>query len=590
MKKSAVVLFFAALLSISALGQSVQEGVNHIYAERYGSAKTTFEKLLATNPNNIEANYWLGQTLIAQKNIAAAKSVYEKAAAASNNAPLLVVGLGHIALLEGKSAEARQQFEAAINASRGRKGNDANILNAVGRANVDAYTEASKLGDLNYAIAKLNEAATIAPGNADVFLNLGNAYRKKRDAGSGGLAVQNYMKAKQANAAMAVAAFRQAMLYKTQVSYRSSEDQWRVVLDNLNAAIAADPKFAPAYEQLYYYNLLTRKDFPQAENFANQYIANSDPSVENDYLKAQTLFVQNKFPEAIDIAKNIISQTNNNAKPRVYRLMGYSYMGVKDTATACQFVDQFFTKATEEDVIGQDYILHAQACGKNDPEIIRADLAKMIELDSIPAKKIQTLREFARDARTDGQRLLEAELNLMAIRIEGEDSHPTRLINEVALPYYFAGAYEKADSAAKAYSALSPDSIYGYHWSALALSGIDTTMEQGLAMESFQKTLDVAEKDKVRYKSQGIRAAQTLAIYYNNVKADKAAALDFVNRGLEFDPAHATLLQIQKMLNAPAPKTPSKSAPKTGTQKNTSAGAKDVKVKTENGKTKTKQG
>ena len=122
MKKTAIILFFAAFVSLSAMGQSIQEGINHLNAERLQSAKSTFEKLLAANPNNLDANYWLGQTYIAQKNITAAKSLYEKALAASNNAPLIQVGMGHIALLEGKTAEARQLFESAINASREKKG------------------------------------------------------------------------------------------------------------------------------------------------------------------------------------------------------------------------------------------------------------------------------------------------------------------------------------------------------------------------------------------------------------------------------------------------------------------------------------
>src|ERR1700694_1267099 len=196
MKKSAIVLLFAAFLSITAFAQSVQEGINHLYAQRFQSARSIFEKLLAANPNNIEANYWLGQTYIGQKKIAAPRTQYQKAVASSNNAPLLLVGLGHVDLLEGKKAEGMQQFETALNASRGKKGNDPNVLNAIGRANVDAYTEANKWGDLDYAIAKLNEAAQLAPNNADVFLNLGNAYRKKRDSGSGGQAITTYSSGK----------------------------------------------------------------------------------------------------------------------------------------------------------------------------------------------------------------------------------------------------------------------------------------------------------------------------------------------------------------------------------------------------------
>ncbi|MFL5741774.1 MAG: tetratricopeptide repeat protein [Flavisolibacter sp.] len=558
MKKSAIVLFLAAFLSVSALAQNVQEGVNNLYAQRYQSAQSTFEKILATNPNNIEASYWLGQTYIAQKNIAGAQALYQKAATSSNNAPLILVGLGQIALLQGRAAEAHQQFEAAINASRGKKGNDPSILNAVGRANVESYTEQNRLGDLDYAIARLNEAAQLAPNNPDIFLNLGNAYRKK---GNGGQAVMNYMKAKSLNSTLAMAPYRTAMLYKTQVNYRQP-DNWSVVLDNLNNAVSADPRFAPAYLELYYYYLLGKQDFATAQTYADKYVSASDPSPENDYLKAQTLWAQKKYPEAIASAKAIIAQTNNNPNPRVYRLLAYSYMSTQDTTTACDYTNQFFSKASEEDVISQDYILHAQACDRNNPDAILADITKAVNMDSVKSRQISLLEDMAKDARANNQRLLEAGLNEIKYKIRGADASPGSIINEIVLPYYFGGAFQKADSASKVYSALQPDSIYGYYWSALSLSAIDTTMQQGLAMESFQKSLDIAQKDKVRFKSQGVRAAQTLAVYYNNVKADKGKALTYVNQGLEFDPTNASLLQIQKLLQTPTraapPQTPTK--------------------------------
>ena len=119
------------------------------------------------------------------------KAVYDKTAAASNNAPLILVGQGHVELLQGKQNEAKQRFESAINASKGKKGNDPNILNAVGRAISESYSEERKT-DLDYAISKLTEASQLAASNPDIWLNLGNAYRKKRD---GGNAVQAYNKA-----------------------------------------------------------------------------------------------------------------------------------------------------------------------------------------------------------------------------------------------------------------------------------------------------------------------------------------------------------------------------------------------------------
>ena len=566
MKKSALILFFVAFVTLTTIAQSIQDGVNNFYAERYQSAKGVFEKLAAANPNNLEANYWLGQVYLAQNNVQGAKDLYQRVATTSNNAPLISVGQGHVALLEGKAAEARQQFEAAINASKGKKGNDPNILNAVGRANVEAYTEATKYGDLNYAVTRLTEASQLAPNNPDVFLNLGNAYRKKRDAGSGGLAIQNYIKAKQINPGFAVASYRSAMLYKTQVNYRQP-DAWGVVIENLNSAVASDPKFAPAYEQLYYYALLAQKDFPAAESWAAKYISSSDPSVENDYLKAQTEFVQNKFNEAIGTAKNIIGQTNNQAKARVYRLLGYSYMGIKDTTTACDYVNQFFTRASEDDVVSQDYILHAQSCGKNNPDLIRADIMKAVTMDSVLSRQLATLNAAIDEAKKSGQRLLEGELGLMRYQLLGEKASTAQLVN-LGIPFYYGSQFQKADSLFQAYNKAYPDSIYGYLWSTKALIQLDTAMTTGLAVPAYDQLLRVAEMDKTRdlYKNQGVQAAGYLAAYYTNTKSDKATALTYVDRGLAFDPNNAYLLNVKKVLStAPRQTAPAtKPAPKTG--------------------------
>lgn len=564
MKKSAIVLFFAAFLSLTALAQNVQEGVTNFYAERYQSAKSVFEKLVATNPNNMEATYWLGQTYIAMNDLKGARGVYEKALAANGNAPLILAGMGHVELLEGKTAEARQRFDAAIAASKGRKGFDPLVLNAVGRANVNAYSDQKKLGDLDYAIARLNEAAQIAPTNPEIFLNLGNAYRKKHQ---GSEAVQAYRKA--GNFAPAI--YRTALLYQTQTQY--GQGNWDVVLENLNSAVAADPKFAPAYEQLYDYYLRYKQDFATAEQYANKYVSNTDPSVENDYLLAQTKFVQNNFNEAINIAKNILARTNNNPKPRVYRLLGYSYMDIKDTATACQYAAQLLEKATEEDLYANDYILHAQSCGKNNPDIIRTDVTKAVNLETELSNKIAMLTNFRKAAKESGDKVLEAELALMSYNLRGKQTDQAELF-QIGLAYYLGSKYQKSDSLFVAYATAFPDSIYGYYWSALSRSRIDTTMEQGIAVPQFDKSLQIASTDKVRFKSQGLQAASTLAAYYNNVKKDKETAISYLQRGLEFDPANATLQNFLNILKSSSSKP--------------AAPAKDTKVKTDNNKVKTK--
>lgn len=574
MKKTAIVLIFSALTSLSALAQNVQQGINDLYAERFQSAKATFEKLIASNPNNIEANYWLGQVYIDMDDINSAKSLYDKALAASNNAPLILVGVGQMELMQGKTAEARQHFETAINASKGRKGNDPNVLNAVGHAIVESYSEKNKT-DLDYAISKLNEAAQLAPTNQDIFLNLGNAYRKKHD---GGNAVMAYTKAGN----FAPALYQTGRIYQTQKSYRQP-NEWDVVLDNYNKAITADPRFAPAYYQLYAYNLYGKHDFSTAESIANKIVANSDPSVENKYLVAQTLFVQNKFPEAITIGKEIISQAQN-PNPRVYRLMSYSLMGNKDTASACQYANQFFEKEHNEDNIeASDYLMHAQACGKGNPDVIVADLDKVRQKD--PEQAARVLKEALDDARKSGNQLLVGELSLLLYQLQGANANPQNLVS-IGVSFAQGGQLTKADSLFQVYSKSYPDSIYGYYWSARVHGQIDSTMAQGLAVPDYEQVLRVALIDptKSTSKSLGVSAAGYLTGYYNNIKADKATALTYIDKGLIIDPTNETLLSYKKALSAKQTPPPQQ---KSSTSNNAAKG--DTKTKTTNTKTKTKQ-
>jgi tetratricopeptide (TPR) repeat protein len=576
MKKSAIVLFFSALASLGALAQNVQQGINDLYAERYQSAKSTFEKLLATNPNNIEANYWLGQVYIDMNDISGARALYDKALASSNNAPLILVGVGQMELMQGKTAEARQRFESAINASKGRKGNDPNILNAVGHAIVESYSEKNKT-DVDYAIAKLNEAAQLAPTNPDIYLNLGNAYRKKHD---GGNAVQAYNKAGN----FAPALYQIGRIYETQKSLRNPSE-WDIVLENFNKAIAADPRFVPAYNELYIYYLWAKHDFPTAETFANKIVSNSDPSVENEYLVAQTDFVQNKYTDAINIGKKILAQATN-PNPRVYRLLTFSYMGNKDTVTACQYANQYFEKQTNEDKIeASDYLMHAQACGKNNPDIILADIDKAVQKD--PENSVRVLKEALDDAKKSQQRLLEGELGLILYKLQGTNAKPAQLVS-LGTPFYYGGDFKKADSLFSAYSKAFPDSIFGYLWSAKALFQMDTAMTQGLAVPAYENILKIAETDKTRdlYKSNGVYAAGFLAGYYNNIKQDKNTALSYIDRGLAIDPANQTLLTYKKALSA-RQQQPTQQQ-KTSTSNNSAK--TDTKTKTPVTKTKVKKG
>ena len=290
MKKITITFLAAGLLLVSGLkAQTIQEGMNHLYADRFKSAIGVFEKLLATNPNNIEATYWLGQTYFDMDDNIKARQLYEKALATNGSAPLILVGLGHADLHDNKTSDARQKFEAAITAAtNGKKGTDGGVLTAIGRANVDA-----KAGDPAYAVQKLQMAADKGEKNTETLLQLGNAFRKANPGQGGGQAFETYKKALQLNPSFAVANLRLAALFE-------SQKNWELVLQYLNDAIKSDTKFAPAYYELFYYYFYRAK-FPEAEGQLTNYIANSDAEPQHEYLFAQLCWAKKDFDCAISL-------------------------------------------------------------------------------------------------------------------------------------------------------------------------------------------------------------------------------------------------------------------------------------------------
>lgn len=541
MKKISITFLVAGLLFVSAIqAQSIQDGVKDLYAERYKSAKAVFEKLLASNPNNIDATYWLGQTHIAMEDTAGAQKVYEKALLASANAPLVIVGMGQVELMQNKVSEARQRFETAITMTKGRKGNDPVILNAVGRAITEVYSDKKKVGDINYAIQKLEEASQEKIKDeallADIYLNLGNANRKAKPGESGGLAYQNYQKAIDANPGFAVPYHRMAHLFNTQRN-------WDLFEKYLNDAVAKDPRFAPAYYDLYYFKLLNKQDFSGAEEYAKKFIANTDPDPQNDYLRIQTLWAKKDFDAAISGAKNLIAQAGNNAKPPVYKLIADSYVQKKDTAAAKEYVDLYFAKVKPDKVTALDYKLKADVYSAipGQEDVVFNSYLEGVEADTIMENKIELLKKGAEFFKNKKQREKEGDLLTKLVQIK-----PNPTINDrfnAGIAYYFGGAYPKSYVIFDTVLQRNPDEVFGYEWKFNNSKLIDTTKQDSIAVPDALKLLAFTEKDTVKYKKQYISAVSFLAIYYANKVGDKEKAIEYLKKWQSMDPANKEAIQ-----------------------------------------------
>ena len=114
MKKTFITVLSVGLLAVTGLkAQTVEEGIRHMYADRYKSAIVVFEKILAADPNNVDAIFWMGQTYFDYDKNDKGREVYQNALNKLGSQPLILVGLGHADLLDYKTTDARQKFEAA---------------------------------------------------------------------------------------------------------------------------------------------------------------------------------------------------------------------------------------------------------------------------------------------------------------------------------------------------------------------------------------------------------------------------------------------------------------------------------------------
>lgn len=558
MKKTLIAICTTFTLAISNAGaQSIQEGMNHLYADRFRNAEQTFQKLLSVNPNNAEATYWLGQTYLDMDDNDKARQLYDKALAANGNVPLIMVGKGHVNLLDGKLDDARQMFESALTISRSRKGDDPDILNAIGRANVDA-----KQGNPAYAVEKLKAALERDPKNANIALNLGNAFRK-RDLGQGGDAYQNYVLATQLDPKFAYPYVRIAKLFETQ-------KQWDLVLENLNKALDIDPNFSLAlYEMFYYY--FFKLDYEKATSIFNRYAASraGEDKTEDDYLQSQLCWAKKDYDCAIAKAESVKAEMGVRVKPKAYKQLAYSYSGKGEFAKAKTNIDEYFAR-TKDAPEPQDYVLKAEVYAGNGAscEDIYGIYMNAAMSDTVQQTKLETLQRAADFFKGKGCKVQEADMRMAWFNARG-DANPTYLVN-FGILYVQANAYDKADSTFQQYIKLAPDSIYGYYWVGRVSYMIDTTMSVEPYITNLlnanEKAIDIALTDKERYKGIGTNAALMLTGYWNNIRSSRDSAVIYLNKGLEIDSTNQQLKGIKEIFDKQAQGGKGTPSSKTGTK------------------------
>jgi tetratricopeptide (TPR) repeat protein len=539
------ILALAALVAIAEVkAQGIEDGKKFLYYERFKSAKAVFEKLLAANPGNLDAAYWLGQTHLGLENVQEAKSLYQKTLMANPNSPLLLAGMGHIELLEGKTQDARSRFETAISLSQSK---NIGVLNAVGLANTDA-----KAGDAVYAIDKLKLATTIKGfKDADVYSNLGDAYRKITDGGS---ALKAYESALGLVPNYAKASYKIGKIYQTQ-----GRAQEELYMNYYNQAIAKDAAYAPVYFNLYTYFYET--NVTRSAEYLEKYLSNSDDDPKNCYYRASMKYAQGLFQEAVTKSDECIAAAGNAPYPNLFGLKGYAYNRLNDSVNAKTAFEQYFKNQVAEKLGPNDYATYAKLLLKFPGNDIQAGeyMDKAVQADSLESGKIDYIRTMA--LYYDGQKNFKLAADWYKKLLLVKKNFGKTDIFNAGNNYTKAGEYLLSVEMFDRYIQKFPGESLGYYMNARNYVKLDSTDAEGKALANYTKITDMADsiKDKPGERDRIKNSLRYLIEFYANVKRDKTNSLLYCDKGIALDPADTEFVTIKEQIskmNFTAPKPP----------------------------------
>lgn len=529
------------LMTNFVYAQTVDEAKKMLYYERFESAKNMLKQILATNPSNSEAAYYMGLAEIGLENVTGAKEWFNKQLQSNPNDALLLAGLGNVLLLEGKSAEAKSKFETAISLS---KGTDLAVLNAVGYANSNPDI---KNGDARYAVDVLTKATqTKKFKDAEIMTNLGDAYRK---LGDGGNAVLSYEAALKFDPSYARALYRKGRVYQSQ-----GANQEQLFIKLYQDAIAADSKYAPVYLNLFNYYYSTNVTL--AAEYLDKWLRNTDDDPKACYYRASMKFAQGLFSEAISSSDACIQSEGENAYPNLFGLKAISYLKLKDTVAAKASYEQFFKVQAEDKIGAGDYATYALLLSNDtlNDHLLRQYTQKAIDMDSIENNRANYIKNIAKVFENRQNYTEAASWYAQIMKIKRNYSN-VDLFN-AGYNYYLGNAMDSAVIYFGEYAKKYPNDLMGHYMLGNAYAIIDSTGDLGLAVPHYEKTIELGEADttKPNVKTRLITSYRFFIGYYYNNKKDKENAMKYIDKALLLAPNDEQLLQFKEFVSKNDPK------------------------------------
>ncbi len=562
--KTFSIAFFA--LGVAANAQDLDQAKKAIDAEQYAKAKTILKGLTTSKPDDGKNFFILGNLYLIEKVEDSAAIAFNKGLTAKNNAQFNNIGLGQIALEDGKGADAEANFAKAV---ANTKKKDYEEYLYVGRAYMNPVKP-----DYKKALQYLDKAKLAAPTNAQVLLSLGDAYYGDKNTND---AYSAYRNAFDADNSVLRAKLQLGVITKYSKAFNEAKTEFDKI-------IATNPNYGPAYRELaetyYLWALNDKAKYAEynktAINYYEKYMSMTDYSLDSRMRHADFLILTKDY-KALQVEAEAM-QKLDKVNPRILRYLGYSAYENGNPDAAITALNDFLSKSNAK-VIGRDYLylgmartkkaltLTNDAEGKPSGTVDQAlftqgvaDIKKGVELDPAMANELNDI----------GKKFFDLKLYKEAAAIyEVAVSNPNSrnfLYDNFYLGYalYFENArlepakvdqkaIQKANVAFDNVITASPTTQDAYIYKARlnSLNEKDMAAQQVMAKYYEEYVRVVTEKGEAELakpanKTKFVEAYDNLGTYY--ITTDKAKAKEYFQKALAIDPADETATNNLKTL------------------------------------------
>ncbi|PRY07811.1 tetratricopeptide repeat protein [Pontibacter ummariensis] len=523
-----IALMVAAFPATAALAQTGDAGRRAVDLERYEEAKSIYKGQL--NQKDADNAYFaLGDIYLRTGKLDSAAYYFNQGINNNKKSYINHVGLGKLALEQGNTAKAAQEFEEAL---KGRGKKDPYVLTMIGEAYVNAPNATEE--QIKKGVSYLKQALERESKNPTANVILGDAYLKLKQ---GGEAMTSYDRAIQLDDNYATAYLKRGQLYTSSRNYNEAEEAFK-------RAIEIDPNFAPAYHdlgELYYF----AGQYDKALSTFQKYVDMAEDTPETKAKYASFLFLTKNYDKALQAAEQVLQKDPNNMV--MNRLRAYSYMELGQPEKALQAIETYMQKADKSKLIADDYEYYGRILAKNNQPVKAIEnLEKAIQMNP---EKVELYSELANTYAANNQYAKAIE----AYERKRENVEPSNA------DYYYMGniymmAGEEANAASDAQKAndyfkkadetyakvveSNPTYAPAYLWRARANASQDPETEQGLAKPYYEEFIKQAGSEPEKYKPNLIEANSYLGYYYY-LKGERDNALKYWQAVKQLDPANA---------------------------------------------------